>query len=155
MSKPRLVADVMTRDPVTLHEEDSLAGAASTFLDRRIRHLPVVDGRRLVGLVTERDLLRVSGSALSREPVAAVREARRREETFIAAVMRRDVETVSPATRVADAARCLAEQRIGCLPVVDHGELVGIVTETDLLRELAAALDREERRPARSRDQAA
>lgn len=145
MDKPRVVADIMTREVVTLNEEDNLADLAAGMQRYALRHLPVVDGRKLVGLVSHRDLLRLTHSALERAPVAAERDRSLKQQTFVASVMTRNVDTVRPETSIADAARVLLAGKFGCLPVVDDaGGLVGIVTEHDLLRELVAAMEREE-----------
>ena len=139
----RIVADVMTREVRTLHEEDNLSEIGAEMDTFGFRHLPVVDGERLIGLVTQRDLLRWSSSRL--DVTAAARDRSVQENTFVAAVMNRDVATCAPSTPLAEAARRLVTERIGCLPVVDdEGRLVGIVTEHDLLKELVAVLDRPE-----------
>ncbi|MCS6799007.1 MAG: CBS domain-containing protein [Myxococcota bacterium] len=121
--RPSTVADVMTRQVVTVFEEDSLDGLEEGMKWLRFRHLPVVDDGKLVGLLTERDLLRW-----------AIRGPRA-ERTFVADVMNRHVTTVAPDTPVARAAELMLERKIDCLPVVEgDGKLVGIVTTADLLR---------------------
>jgi CBS domain-containing protein len=145
MDEPRVVADIMTREVVTLNEEDNLADLAAGMERYALRHLPVVDGRKLVGLVSHRDVLRLTRSTLERAPVAAERDLSLKQQTFVASVMTRHVDTARPETTVADAARILLAGKFGCLPVVDaRGDLIGIVTEHDLLRELVAAMEREE-----------
>lgn len=125
MDQPKIVADIMTRDLVTLNEEDNLGRLEYGMTQQRIRHLPVVDGRRLVGLITHRDLLRAAAGKVG-------------AEAFVARVMTRDPTTVRPETSLGDAARILAESKFGCLPVVDRdGNLVGIVTEHDFVKLLA------------------
>ncbi len=103
----------------------------------RIRHLPVVDdeGEELVGIVSQRDLFR---SALAR----ALGYGERAQDRVIAMLVVKDVMTndpvhVSPETPIPEAARILLEKRVGCLPVVQGGRLVGILSETDLLRLVA------------------
>jgi CBS domain-containing protein len=130
----RTVADVMTRDVVVLHEMDSLARIEDVLERRHIRHLPVVRGRQVVGLVTHRDLLRALGERAVRGPGEATRRAMD--------VMQRDVTHVRPHTPLSTAMRLVLENRFGCLPVVDStGCLVGIVTEADLLRVALALLE--------------
>ena len=98
----------------------------------RVRHMPVVHGGKLVGVVSERDLLRASLSNLSGF------DARERRAFLhgveIARVMSAPPVVVDPETTVAEAARVMAEHKIGCLPVVRGDELLGIITETDVLR---------------------
>ncbi|HEY8369997.1 MAG TPA: CBS domain-containing protein [Thermodesulfobacteriota bacterium] len=96
------------------------------------RHLPVVDGERLVGIVSDRDLPR------ARPEVAAPDSAAAGDQTMarlvVRDVMSREVTTVDPDRPVEEAARLMLDLRIGSLPVVEEGRLVGILTETDLLR---------------------
>jgi CBS domain-containing protein len=123
----------MRRDFVTLSPGDKLDLADDVMKLGRIRHMPVLDGERLVGVVSQRDLLAASLSK------ALDFEARERR-VFLRSVaveeaMSRDPITVSPETSAGDAARLLVRRKIGCLPVVDAGgATVGLVTETDLLR---------------------
>ena len=140
MSKPRVVADIMTRDLITVHEEDNLQEVQSDMNIFRKRHLPVVDGDRLVGLLSHRDLLRMSTGSLERNSFMDAIDAERKGETFVAEVMTRDLVTTTPQTPLAEAARTLANSFHGCLPVVDEQDrLVGMVTEHDFVL-LAARL---------------
>ena len=118
------VADLMTRDLVTVRECDDLALAESLLRLGGIRHLPVVRDRKLVGLVTQRDVLR-SGEA--GRPGART--------TQVAQIMTRELTTIRPAAPLSQAARVMLERKYGCLPVCeDDGTLVGIVTEADFVR---------------------
>ncbi len=124
------VADLMTTDVVTLAEEQDVLFATSAMSLRRIRHLPVVRGEQLVGLVSHRDLLRAQAHFM-----ATPRDA----STTIASVLARDVMTTEVTTVAStmpadEAAMILVDAKFGCLPVVDDGALVGIVTEADFLR---------------------
>ena len=101
-----------------------------------VRHIPVVRGGRLVGVVTERDLLRTSLSQLNEYGDDTRRAFLGGVE--IERVMSSPVITIAAEESVEGAARVMAERKIGCLPVVDgEGEFVGLVTETDLLRHFA------------------
>ncbi|MBW2267378.1 MAG: CBS domain-containing protein [Deltaproteobacteria bacterium] len=138
-SDERVVADVMATDLATLETGEKLDLAEDIMHVGRIRHMPVVEGKRLVGIVSVRDLLAASLSqAMDFEPT--------QRRTFLRSVsadevMTRDPLTVMPDTSLATAAELMCEQKIGCVPVVDRDtNLLGLVTETDLVR--AAYLER-------------
>ena len=118
------VSDFMTKDLVTVRESDDLALAESLLRLGGIRHLPVVRDRKLVGILTQRDVLRSGqwGTSAARElPVANI--------------MTREPTSVRPGMALAHAARLMLERKYGCLPVCeDDGTLVGIVTEADFVR---------------------
>lgn len=138
MTKPRHVVDVMRREFISLQAGDRLDFVEDVMSLGRIRHLPVLENGRLVGIVSHRDLL---ASSLSR----AIDFDPKDRRTFLRSVdvgeaMTREVVTVRPETPVEEAARLLLRHRVGCLPVVNEdGAPIGLVSETDLLR--AAYLD--------------
>jgi len=116
------VGDFMTRELLTLKETDDLALAEQMLRLGAIRHLPVVRDGKLVGLVTQRDLLRASATRAARTTVASE-------------IMVREPVTVRPSTPLVRAARAMLEKKFGCLPVCDEdGVLVGIITEADFVR---------------------
>ncbi len=120
----------MTREVVTLGPEASVAEAWGLCQELKIRHLPVVEGGRLVGLVSDRDLRDVSpprGSGGERETLGWVR---------LRDIMSTDLVTIHPLDTIEHAAREIYDRRIGCLPVVAEGELVGIITSSDMMRTL-------------------
>jgi len=118
------VADFMTKDLVTVRETDDLALAESLLKLGGIRHLPVVRERKLVGILTQRDVFR-SGE-LGR-PAA--------RELPVSEIMTREPTSVRPAMGLAQVARLMLERKFGCLPVCEEdGTLVGIVTEADFVR---------------------
>lgn len=138
--RERPVSEIMQREVATLREEDQLTVADDVMRLGLVRHMPVLAGEKLVGMVSNRDLLAASlTSALefgARERRAFLRSVEVRE------VMTKNVVSVGPEMPIAKAARILIERRIGCLPVVKgEDQLIGLVTETDLLR--AAYLDDE------------
>ncbi|MFO0570242.1 MAG: CBS domain-containing protein [Polyangiaceae bacterium] len=133
MPKPTLVRDIMTREVVTLFEEDNLLGVEEGMQHFRFRHLPVVDDGKLVGLITHRDLLRVAASVA--EPGGPQRTQSIKERLFARDVMSRELVTVREDTPIADAGLLMWNSKLGCLPVVtDAGALVGIVTEADFVK---------------------
>jgi CBS domain-containing membrane protein len=134
------VQELMTRDVVTLEVDDALIQVDDLLKRHHIRHVPVVHGRKLVGLVSHRDLIR----ALARQ-----HHLWGSKPVSVKEVMTREVETVKPSASAHQAIEKLLDRRFGCLPVVDEqGDLVGIVTESDFLR-LARQLieEREHRTP--------
>ena len=127
-----LIRDVMTRNVVTLRVDDTLENIERNMSLLSLRHLPVVDGEKLVGLITHRDVLRMSVSTL--EPGHDARDVVLKAATTARQVMRRGVRVVRPETTVLDAVRFIVETKFGCLPVVEGDQrLVGIVTEHDFL----------------------
>jgi acetoin utilization protein AcuB len=129
-----LVRSRMTPDVFSASPDTTLAEALSITRSKRIRHLPVLDGDRLVGVVTDRDL------RLAMPPIWAGEHEEMQEALNtlrVRDVMIADIVTVAPETPIEHAARLLYTHRIGCLPVLDGEKLVGILTETDLLRAFA------------------
>jgi CBS domain-containing protein len=143
----RTIGQFMTTDLFTVKPDDLIDLAASVMDWRHIRHVPVEDDEgRLVGLVTHRGLLRVLNTgnrANTDDSPMTVRE-----------VMVADPVTVSPSTSSLDAIRIMRSNRVGCLPVVENSQLVGIVTSYDFLeasarlfeQHLAAPSDKQESR---------
>jgi acetoin utilization protein AcuB len=125
-----LVKDSMTREIVTLSPDETAGTALALCRERRIRHLPVLKEGRLVGIVSDRDL-RSSTPALGDQGRAAALQ-----EILVEDVMARDVLTTLPDDPIEHAANVMREERIGCLPVVESGELVGIVTSSDVMAAL-------------------
>lgn len=126
------VRDYMTTNPVTLHESDRLRDAVELVMMRRIRHIPVLDSHdRLVGIVTDRDIKRTLPSPLSSaapEEYEAILET-----TAVGHVMTREPSTVEADAKVADGVKILVGSRVGGLPVIDGGLLVGVFTKGDAL----------------------
>jgi CBS domain-containing membrane protein len=135
-----MVKDIMSSNLVTLDENEDLELADSAMKYGRIRHLPVVKGRYLVGLITHRDILRAQVSSLadlSPEESSDIREAIKARD-----VMQKDVKTIAPDVSVLEAARILKDNKYGCLPVVDGQTLVGIITEADFIDLVIRALEK-------------
>jgi|SRR5689334_13769842 len=110
------VRDLMTRPPLTIRDTDDVALAIQLMSWGDVRHLPVLRDDRVVGIVSERDIL-AAGESNPR----------------ISEIMSEPIQTAHPDDEVADAARRMVMGRLGCLPVIDHGELIGIVTVTDVV----------------------
>lgn len=130
--KEGVAREIMMGSPVTLKPEDSLSLASDVISLGRIRHIPVVDDGRLVGIVTERDLIGAAASqifGLKQKNKSALLKS-----VLIKEVMKRRVVSAAPDTPIKEIAHLMAEKKIGCVPIVSAGALVGLVTTTDLLR---------------------
>ena len=127
------VKDIMTEKVHTVRLDRKTIVAEEIMEWANVRHVPVVDAKdAVVGILTHRDLLRVSISALTTS-LAKIEKRQHLSMIPIEDVMQRDVRLISPGASVRLAARIMHEERFGCLPVVEKGKLVGIVTEADLL----------------------
>jgi CBS domain-containing protein len=133
-----LVRDLMQREVATLRVTDSLGLADDIMRLGRIRHLPVLSGEAVVGVVSERDLYRAAVSSVLQTRSRAEREWL--AKIPVQSVMSPRVISVAPDDLVHTAVERMLEHRIGCLPVIEHGRLVGLVSETDCLRYLARVL---------------
>lgn len=130
----------MVPDPITIGPKATVAEAEAVLEAHRIRHLPVMDGDRLVGMITDRDVRLASMPRPRKEPnhrdalLGLIR---------VEQVMTRDPATASPDMLIAEAARLMLEHRYGGLPVAAGGRLVGIITQGDLLKALIDLLKAE------------
>ena len=122
--------DHMSVHPVTILQDVDYKVALELMQDRSLHHVPVLDSsHKLVGIVTERDLL-----------LAAIQYLQSAIE--VSEVMHRNVVTATPDMPLAEAAKLLAKNKIGGLPVVDSlGSVVGVITETDVLKAFIAVLN--------------
>jgi CBS domain-containing protein len=134
-----LVRDLMQTDVVTLNADDHLDLADDIMSLGRIRHLPVLAEGKLVGLLSQRDLYRAAISSLLQLNRATQQEWL--AKVPVRAVMTTNVVTVAPGEPSRKAVGLMLERKIGCLPVVDQGELVGLLGESDCLRHLARLLE--------------
>jgi acetoin utilization protein AcuB len=114
-----LVRDRMTKNPITIEPDDFLAQALRRMRTGGFRRLPVVDGGKLVGIITERDLRAHQGYL---------------ERTKVNGVMAERPSTIDSSATLEEAARIMIQRQIGGLPVIEDGALVGIVTATDALK---------------------
>jgi len=133
------VEDLMTREVVTLTEDQFLRDAIAVLQRHRIRHVPVVSGEKVIGILTDRDVKRASPSALS--GIDQSQYDRVLTSTRVGQVMTRDPFTVTPSTPIKDAVKVLIDRKYSALPVVEHDRLVGIITGTDMLRLFYDTLD--------------
>jgi CBS domain-containing protein len=126
------VREIMTTPVTTLEPNDNLAFAEELMTVERVRHLPVVDGDVLVGILSHRDIAAAS-IPLTNDP-STEQDLKAKRRVRVDEVMHHDVETVSPDEDAVKAADILLAQKVGSLPVVDERHhLVGILTETDFV----------------------
>jgi acetoin utilization protein AcuB len=137
------VKDVMTKDPIAIDPEAAVGTALDVMRTKHIRHLPVVDDAgTLVGIVTDRDLRHAALAPALDEylSVRAHRRARQMSETLenlqVKDVMTWAVVTTGPEAPLTYGALIMFERRVGSLPVLERGRLVGMLTERDVLRAL-------------------
>jgi CBS domain-containing protein len=138
MKKRTPISKIMTTNVVTLNIVDSLETAEKLFKEHKIRHIPVVKNKEVIGMLSYSDLLRISYSDVSEDEQSV--------ETFmydmytIKQVMAKNLYMVPPYASVKDVAELLSKQEFHALPVVEDNELVGIVTTTDLINFLVEQL---------------
>ncbi|MBZ4653115.1 MAG: acuB [Peptococcaceae bacterium] len=127
-----LVKERMTPNPITITPQTTVATALQLMRDNKIRRLPVVQGDKLIGIVTDRDLLEVSPSPATTLSVFELNYLL--AKTKVADILPKDKKliVISPDAFVEDAALLMRENKIGGIPVVDDGKLVGIITETNI-----------------------
>ena len=130
------VRELMTKQPLTVPVDTPVVEARRTMLEHRIRHLLVTDGGRLAGIVTDRDIRLNMPSPATSLSVWEINYLLAR--MTVGSVMTKSVITVDPNRNVVEAARIMLDHKIGALPVVDGGTIIGIMTETDIMRAFAA-----------------
>ena len=128
-----LVGERMTRNPVTITEDTSIDDALHLMRERKVRRFPILDtAGHLVGIVSDKDLLHAAPSPASTLSVYEMHYLL--AKLTVKKVMSSPVITVSPDMPLEDAARIMADNKIGGLPVLDGDKLVGIITETDIFK---------------------
>ncbi|WP_411030310.1 CBS domain-containing protein [Spongiimicrobium sp. 3-5] len=129
------VASIMSTNLVSLNAADGLDRAEKLFKEHKIRHIPVTDGDKIIGMLSLTDLLRISFADGAYEDEQTVETVVYNMFT-IPQVMAKSLERVSPETTIKEVAEILAKREYHALPVVEDEKLVGIVTTTDLIRYL-------------------
>jgi len=134
-----LVGERMTRNPVTIREDESIDDGLHLMRERKVRRLPVMDqAGQMVGMVSDKDLLHAAPSPATSLSVYELHYLLAKLK--IKQIMSSQVIWVSPDTPIEEAARIMADNKIGGLPVVQDEKLVGIITETDIFRVLVELL---------------
>lgn len=125
-----ILEDIMRNDVFTLTKDDSIASAIMLMEEKKIRHLPIVDEcNHLVGLVTDRDIRDATPSILFE-----TEKYKKLLENPLKKIMKTNIYTGHPLDFVEEVSALFYEHRIGCLPILQDNTLIGIVTETDVLR---------------------
>jgi CBS domain-containing protein len=138
------VSDLMEHDVLTLDCNDSLDLVDDLMRLGRIRHMPILSEGQLVGIVSQRDLFRAAISSVLRFRPEAERDWL--AQIAVRQVMTTSVFTVTPDASMRSAVELMIAKRIGCVPVVEKGAVVGLLSESDCLRYLAHVLDLSETR---------
>lgn len=126
------VAEIMTPDPITVTSSDALRVAIDRMRRHKCRQLPVVDDGRLVGIITDRDVrLALNSPFIMRE---RSEDATLLDRVLVAECMTSNPVCLAPEASMLDAARLIHDHKFGGVPVVTGEHLVGIVTETDVLK---------------------
>lgn len=128
------VSDWMTKRVFTVSPEDSLTEAVSLIKEKRIKHLPVVEGERVVGVLSDRDIKEYTPSKGTSLDVYELHYLL--AKTRVKQIMKTKVFTITPGTPIEEAAQVMHDNNIGCLPVVEEEKLVGIISDRDLFRVL-------------------
>jgi len=131
------VCELMTAKPITVDPKTPMLEARQRMVEKRIRHLVVVENARVVGIVTDRDIRLNLPSPATSLSVWEINYLL--AQLTVGGVMSASVIVVDPDRPVAEAARIMMDHKIGALPVVDEGRLVGIITESDFVRAMAGS----------------
>jgi acetoin utilization protein AcuB len=137
------VRDYMTRNPITVSPETTFPQAIKAIREHKIRHLPVVQNNKLVGLIVENDLLSNQPSKATTLSVFEIYALL--DSLLVSQMMSKPVITAEGDCPIEEAARIMVENEISCLPVMDSNDLVGIITETDIFKALVTVLGGKER----------
>tara|TARA_R110002096_G_scaffold432550_2_gene649579 strand:- start:2318 stop:2737 length:420 start_codon:yes stop_codon:yes gene_type:complete len=126
------ISAIMTKNIIALTREDDLERAEMLFNRHKIKHIPVVSGEAIIGMLSYTDLMRISFAETHDEEINSVESVVYNMFT-IEQVMVKNVVTVTSETTIKEVAKILADREFHALPIVDDGALMGIVTTTDLL----------------------
>jgi len=126
-----LVRKKMKKDLITITKDERMTTARKIIKEKNIRHLPVVDGKKLIGLVTNMDIRKAEASPATSLEIRELHYLL--DKLTVGEIMTRNVITISPDISVEEATTLLHDNKIGCLPVVEDGNLVGMLTENDVM----------------------
>jgi CBS domain-containing membrane protein len=132
MVKNQPITVLMSDNPITLNSDDDLTTAEELFKLHKIRHIPIVQGRKVIGMLSHTDLLRVSYKD-SIEEFETEFDTVLNSKFTIEQVMTKNVVAVNTKTTIEEVATILSEREFHALPVLENDELIGIITTTDLV----------------------
>ncbi len=138
-----LVRKKMNTNLVTITKEERMTAAKKILKEKNIRHLPVVEGKKLIGLVTNMDIRKAEASPATSLEIRELHYLL--DKISVGEIMTRNVITISPDISVEEAATLLHDNKIGCLPVVEDGALVGMLTEDDVMEILIDVMGMKEK----------
>ncbi|OGQ01203.1 MAG: hypothetical protein A2Z51_05010 [Deltaproteobacteria bacterium RBG_19FT_COMBO_52_11] len=138
-----LVRKKMKKDLITITKDDRMTTAKKILREKNIRHLPVVDGKKLIGLVSNMDIRKAEASPATSLEIRELHYLL--DKLTVGEIMTRNVITISPDISVEEATTLLHDNKIGCLPVVEDGNLVGILTENDVMEILIEVMGMKEK----------
>jgi len=138
-----LVRKKMKKDLITITKDERMTTAKKILQEKNIRHLPVVDGKKLIGLVTNMDIRKAEASPATSLEIRELHYLL--DKITVGEIMTRNVITISPDVSVEEATTLLHDNKIGCLPVVEDGNLVGIITENDVMELLIGVMGMKEK----------
>ncbi len=138
-----LVRKKMHKDLFTITKDERMTAAKKIMKEKNIRHLPVVDGKRLIGLVTNMDIRKAEASPATSLEIRELHYLL--DKLTVGEIMTRNVITISPDISIEEATTLLHDNKIGCLPVVEDGNLVGMITENDVMEILIEVMGMKEK----------
>ena len=128
-----IIEERMTRNPITASEDMSVVEASELMKKEKVHRLPVIDeNKNLLGIITEKDILYASPSPVSTLSIHEM--AYLLSKLTVKKLMSKNVVTISRDTTIEEAARLMVNQDLSCLPVVENGKLIGIVSKSDLFK---------------------
>jgi len=138
-----LVRKKMKKDLITITRDERMTMARKIMKEKNIRHLPVVDGKKLVGLLTNMDIRKAEASPATSLEIRELHYLL--DKLTVGEIMTRNVISISPDISVEEATTLLHDNKIGCLPVVEDGNLVGMLTEDDVMEILIEVMGMKEK----------
>ena len=138
-----LVRKKMQKNITTITKDERMTTAKKIIKEKNIRHLPVVDGKKLIGLVTNMDIRKSEASPATSLEIRELHYLL--DKITVGEIMTRNVITIAPDISIEEATTLLHDNKIGCLPVIEDGNLVGLLTEGDVMEILIEVMGMKEK----------